>query len=78
MSQETRRGQRQMGQLRTMAAPARAEAPSLRTGRTRQIGVPLTARQREHARDVLGMSDEEYAAELLDAQGRGKMLGARS
>ena len=68
-----------MGQLqRNMAAPARAEAPSLRTGRTRGTAVALTARQREHARDVLGMSDDEYAAELLDAQSRGKMLGARS
>ena len=74
---QTRQGQRQLTQSR-MAAPARAEAPSLRTGRSRQTAVPLTARQREHARDVLGMSDEEYAAELLDAQGRGKMLGARS
>ncbi len=74
---QTRQGQRQMNQSR-MAAPARAEAPSLRTGRSRQTAVPLTARQREHARDVLGMTDEEYAAELLDAQGRGKMLGARS
>jgi len=76
---QTRQGQRQMGQLqRNMAAPARAEAPSLRTGRTRGTAVALTARQREHARDVLGMSDDEYAAELLDAQSRGKMLGARS
>jgi hypothetical protein len=79
MGPQTRQGQRQMGQLqRNMAAPARAEAPSLRTGRTRGTAVALTARQREHARDVLGMSDDEYAAELLDAQSRGKMLGARS
>jgi hypothetical protein len=81
MSSQTRQGQRQIGQntVRSMAgAPARAEAPSLRTGRTRGTQVALTARQREHARDVLGMTDEEYAAELLDAQGRGKMLGARS
>jgi hypothetical protein len=74
----TRQGQRQMGQMRSMGAPARAEAPSLRTGQVRGTRVALSARQREHARDVLGMSDEEYAAELLDAQGRGKMLGARS
>ena len=73
----TRQGQRNMGQMRSMAAPARAEAPSLRTGR-RGTPVSLTPRQREHARDVLGMSDEEYAAELLDARGRGKMLGAAS
>lgn len=74
----TRQGQRQMNQMRTMAAPARAEAPSLRTGRPRGAQVALTARQREHARDVLGMTDEEYAAELLDAQSRNKLLGARS
>jgi hypothetical protein len=74
----TRQGQRQMGQMRSVAAPVRSEAPSLRTGQSRGMRVALTARQREHARDVLGMSDEEYAAELLDAQGRGKMLGARS
>jgi len=74
---QTRQGQRQLNQSR-MAAPARAEAPNLRTGRPRGTPVALTARQREHARDVLGMSDDEYAAELLDAQSRGKMLGARS
>jgi hypothetical protein len=76
----TRQGQRQMGQntMRSMAAPARAEAPSLRTGQRRGTPVSLTPRQREHARDVLGMTDEEYAAELLDATSRGKMLGARS
>lgn len=76
---QTRQGQRTMGQLRSMAgAPARAEAPSLRTGQRRGTPVALTARQREHARDVLGMTDEEYAAELVDATSRGKMLGARS
>jgi hypothetical protein len=74
---QTRQGQRQLNQSR-MAAPARAEAPNLRTGRTRGTAVALTARQREHARDVLGMTDEEYAAEMVDAQGRGKLLGARS
>jgi hypothetical protein len=77
----TRAGQRSIGQntVRQMAgAPARAEAPSLRTGRTRGTAVALTPRQREHARDVLGMTDDEYAAELLDATQRGKMLGARS
>jgi hypothetical protein len=73
----TRQGQR-MAQQRSMGAPARSDAPSLRTGQVRGQRVALTPRQREHARDVLGMSDEEYAAELLDAQGRGKMLGARS
>jgi hypothetical protein len=72
----TRQGQRQLNQR--MAAPARAEAPNLRTGRSRGTAVALTARQREHARDVLGMTDEEYAAEMVDAQGRGKLLGARS
>lgn len=76
---QTRQGQRQMNQLRSMAgAPARAEAPNLRTGQSRGTRVALTPRQREHARDVLGMSDEEYAAELVDATSRGKMLGARS
>lgn len=76
---QTRQGQRAMNQLRSAAAaPARAEAPSLRTGQSRGTRVALTPRQREHARDVLGMSDEEYAAELVDATSRGKMLGARS
>jgi hypothetical protein len=74
---QTRQGQRVLNQSR-MAAPARAEAPNLRTGRPRGTPVALTARQREHARDVLGMTDEEYAAEMVDAQGRGKLLGARS
>jgi hypothetical protein len=74
---QTRQGQRQLTQSR-MAAPVRSEAPNLRTGRTRGQAVQLTARQREHARDVLGMTDEEYAAEMVDAQGRGKLLGARS
>lgn len=78
MTRQGQRIERQMGQTRTLAAPARAEAPSYRTGQSRGTRVALTARQREHARDVLGMSDEEYAAELLDAQSRGKMLGARS
>jgi len=72
----TRRTERQMPQ-RSMAAPARSEAPNYR-GQVRGQRVALTPRQREHARDVLGMSDEEYAAELVDAQARGKMLGARS
>ena len=76
---QTRQGQRQMNQLRSAAAaPARAEAPSLRTGQSRGQRVALTPRQREHARDVLGMSDEEYATELVYAEGKGKMLGARS
>ena len=78
MSPQTRQGQRQMGQHRSMGAPARAEAPNLRTGHSRGQRVALSPRQREHARDVLGMSDEEYAAELLDARTRGKMLGAAS
>jgi hypothetical protein len=77
MPMNTRQGQR-IAQQRSMGAPARSEAPSYRTGQVRGQRVALTSRQREHARDVLGMSDEEYAAELLDAQGRGKMLGARS
>ena len=80
MSSQTRQGQRHIGQntTRSMAAPARAEAPNLRTGRARGTAVALTARQREHARDVLGMTDEEYAAEMVDANSRGKLLGARS
>ncbi len=63
MPMNTRQGQRQAPQQRmNMGAPARADAPNLRTGRVRGQQVALTSRQREHARDVLGMTDEEYAA----------------
>jgi len=65
-------------QPRSYAAPSRSEAPSYRTGHTRGVGVHLTALQREHAHNVLGMTDEEYAESLLDARDRGKLLGARA
>jgi hypothetical protein len=71
-----RREPRPMGQR--MAAPARNDSPRLSDGRTRRQAVQLTSRQREHAREVLGMTDEEYAEALLDAQASGKMLGTRA
>jgi hypothetical protein len=55
------------------AAPVSRSAPSLRTGQTRRT-IHLTPEQRQHARDVLGMTDEEYAESLADAEDRGKLL----
>jgi hypothetical protein len=48
-------------------------APRLRDGQTRRT-VHLTSEQRQHARDVLGMTDEEYAQELALAEDNGKLL----
>jgi len=72
----TRRDQRLPVPQRMLAAPARSEAPSLRTGYRRGTAVSLTPDQRHHARDVLGMSDEEYASEFLNAQDRGRIGGS--
>ena len=55
------------------AAPARSQAPRLRDGQTRRT-VHLSPEQRQHARDVLGMTDEEYAIELAAAEDSGKLL----
>jgi hypothetical protein len=59
------------------SAPANPGAPSYRTGETRQHTVHLTAEMREHAHNVLGMTDEEYAAELSRAYDEGKLLSVR-
>lgn len=59
------------------AAPASRSAPRLRDGATGPREVFLTSEQRAHARDVLGMTDREYAESLADAEDRGKLLGAR-
>lgn len=58
------------------AAPVSPSTPSL-NGRTARQSITLSPEQRQHAHDVLGMSDEEYAAELAAAQETGKLYGAR-
>jgi hypothetical protein len=68
---EPRRGDRRP-QPRA-AAPVRNQAPRLRDGQSRRT-VHLSSEQRQHARDVLGMTDEEYAESLADAEDRGKLL----
>jgi hypothetical protein len=68
-----RRGYERGGRAARPAAPVSSSAPRLRDGQTRRT-VHLTSEQRQHARDVLGMTDEEYAAELADAEDRGKLL----
>jgi hypothetical protein len=55
------------------SAPVSGSAPRLRDGQTRRT-VHLTSEQRQHARDVLGMTDEEYAQELALAEDNGKLL----
>jgi hypothetical protein len=69
---EPRQSRQQYRQPRP-AAPTRSQAPRLRDGQTRRT-VHLSSEQRQHARDVLGMSDEEYAAELALAEDSGKLL----
>jgi hypothetical protein len=59
------------------SAPANPGAPSYRTGESRQHTVHLTPEMREHAHNVLGMTDEEYAAELARAYDEGKLLSVR-
>jgi hypothetical protein len=59
------------------SAPANPGAPSYRTGETRQHHVHLTPEMREHAHNVLGMTDEEYAQELSRAYDEGKLLSVR-
>ena len=71
------RDQYQQRQAPAASAPANAGAPSYRTGESRQQTVHLTAQMREHAANVLGMSDEEYAQELLRAHEEGKLLQTR-
>jgi hypothetical protein len=58
------------------AAPVSRSQTSLRDGRQRRT-VHLTPEQRDHAHNVLGMTDEEYAASLADAEDRGMLLGVR-
>jgi hypothetical protein len=58
------------------AAPVSRSAPSLRSGQVRRT-VHLSPEQRQHARDVLGMTDEEYAAELAYAEDHGLMDNGR-
>lgn len=60
------------------AAPVSSAAPSLRDGRTRSVSVHLSPAMRDHAQNVLGMDDEEYARELERARAEGKLLGVRS
>lgn len=69
---EPRRAQREPNR----AAPVSRSAPSLRNGETRRT-VHLSPEQRAHARDVLGMTDEEYAESLADAEDKGKLLRMR-
>jgi hypothetical protein len=59
------------------AAPVNPGAPSYRTGESRQMQVHLTSEQRHFARDVLGMTDEEYAEELARSYNEGKLLQTR-
>lgn len=58
------------------AAPVSRTQTSLRDGRQRRT-VHLTPEQRDHAHNVLGMTDEEYALSLADAEDKGLLLGAR-
>jgi hypothetical protein len=60
-----------------VAAPVNSGAPSYRTGESRQTTVHLTPAMRDHAHNVLGMTDEEYAAELLRAHEDNKLLITR-
>jgi hypothetical protein len=59
------------------SAPANSQAPSYRTGESRPTTIHLTAQMREHAQNVLGMTDEEYALELQRAHDEGKLLQTR-
>jgi hypothetical protein len=59
------------------SAPVNPGAPSYRSGESRQLSVHLTPEMREHAHNVLGMTDEEYAAELARAFEEGKLLSTR-
>jgi hypothetical protein len=59
------------------SAPANPGAPSYRSGESRSQSVHLTPEMREHAHNVLGMTDEEYAEELARAYDEGKLLSVR-
>ena len=74
---EPRNQRDQYRQAPAASAPANSGAPSYRTGETRQQEVHLTALMREHAHNVLGMTDEEYAAELIRAHEENKLLVTR-
>lgn len=71
--------QQQSAPLRT--APPRAAPPTpARTnlsGVTERSSITLSPRQRQFARDVLGMSDEAYAKELARGIAEGKVGGTR-
>lgn len=58
------------------AAPVSPSTPNL-SGRTQRQSITLSPEQRAHAHDVLGMTDEEYAGELMAAQESGKLYGGR-
>jgi hypothetical protein len=73
MEPEPRRGSDRGGRGVRQSAPVSGSAPRLRDGQTRRT-VHLTSEQRQHARDVLGMTDEEYAQELALAEDNGKLL----
>lgn len=60
----------------TASAPVTSSTPSL-NGQQRRGVVTLTAAQREHAHNVLGMTDEEYAAAISDPAVQKRLLGAR-
>ena len=59
------------------AAAPRTPAPTRLNGQTERVSVSLTPRERSHARDVLGISDEEYAKEKYRLQQEGKLGGGR-
>lgn len=58
------------------AAPVSPSTPNL-SGRAQRQSITLSPEQRAHAHDVLGMTDEEYAGELMAAQESGKLYGGR-
>jgi len=59
------------------AAAPRTPAPTRLNGQTERVSVSLTPRERSHARDVLCISDEEYAKEKYRLQQEGKLGGGR-
>lgn len=75
---EVRRAAPQRREMRQVqrAAPVSRNATSLRDGNQRRT-VHLTPEQRDHAHNVLGMTDEEYAVSLADAEDKGLLLGTR-
>jgi len=59
------------------AAAPRTPAPTRLNGQTERVSVSLSPRERAHARDVLGISDEDYAKEKHRLQQEGKLGGGR-